>query len=336
MEPSPPPDLASYEGEDIPRLVASLPRHSPVRQLAEAVLGRTHQALDSVQPLFIALSHAAGRSWKEQLVAAWLLGQVPLTPQEQDAAANMLLDILGSRPRRRLVRGMKQGMVRAYGLVLPVFLVVALFSPELPPDFLVHFLVLSTVASACLSLPLALWEWERSADHTNRLRAMAARTLGRLHVPESVGELAGAAFDRSPGVREAAAAALHEALPTLTDAHYGMFGAQSVENLGKVLSHPNSLLVSQTLDALRKVGTSHALPYVEQVAAQGRTVRLRDKADEVLGVLRVRQQQEAEAQTLLRAGIAPPIPAQHLLRPAQGVGNTEPQQLLRASDSEYP
>jgi HEAT repeat protein len=332
MEPITPPDPAiQFEGtEAIPMLVARLSIHSPVRRLAEAVLGQTHQALDNIQPLFTTLAHPEGHSWRERLVAAWALGRVPLTPQEQDAAAGMLLDVLGSRPRVRSWRAIMQGIVLSYVSAFPFCLLGAMTQD----DFITMEVIIGTLGALLGGIPVALWWGKHQVRNANRLRAMAALTLGRLQVPESIGDLAGAAFDRSPQVREAASSALHEVLPILTSAHYGLFGAVSIENLGNVLSHPDALLVSRTLTALKNVGTSHAIPYVERVAAQGRTALLRDKAHDVLAVLRERQHQEEQAQTLMRASIAPPTPSGLLLRPAQGVSESDPQQLLRSSDLE--
>ena len=59
--------------------------------------------------------------WKEQTIAAWALGRVPLTEVQEEQAARLLADILGGRsmPRSRRWTGrLQRAALRTYGVTL--------------------------------------------------------------------------------------------------------------------------------------------------------------------------------------------------------------------------
>jgi len=120
-------------------------------------------------------------------------------------------------------------------------------------------------------------------------------------------------------------------LPLLTSEHYGLFGAESMTNLGRVLNHPDAQLVSKALSALAIVGTSHAIPAVRRALQTGRTTRLKDAARDVLAILEERQRHESRHDTLLRPTISPENPASVLVRPASSSLQPSAEVLLRTS-----
>jgi hypothetical protein len=303
-------------------LIERLKFGSPVRRIAEAIVQGTLRLDENIQPLFAALANPRGRSWREREVAAWALGQIPLDAQERDAAAGMLLDILEGANREPMGQRVGRALVR--GIPLIIFCLILDINVNPGPIFTTIFPFLWIVGSL---------QYQKGC--TNLVRARAAETLGRLRVPETVAGLATALFDRNSRVREAAAAALHEVLPTVTPNEYGLFGVNAVASLGRALNHADSLLVFKVLEALEKVGTSHAIPYVEKVAVQGRTIRLRDAAQSTLYMLQQRKQAETESQTLMRAASGPDLMVPRRIRSAEEVSETPPQQqVLQAGESE--
>ncbi len=84
----------------------------------------------------------------------------------------------------------------------------------------------------------------------------------------------------------------------------------------------------KALDALEKIGTSHAIPHVERLLKDTRSTLTRDRAQRVLNVLNSRKRREAEGKDLLRAVVTPQDPTA-LLRPAQSAAESEIEQLLR-------
>jgi hypothetical protein len=178
-------------------------------------------------------------------------------------------------------------------------------------------------------------------SRVNTVRAAAATALGRLQIPEAVGEVAAAVHDspgtrQTPGtglVREAALNALPFLLDALTTHYYGRLPDQAIANLCRLLEHPNDRLILDVLEALGRVGGGSAVEPVERVARRGRAYT-RQTAERILPVLRERQRREREAATLLRPSIAPDDPSQVLLRPAQDTGQADVNLLLRPSSGD--
>lgn len=324
--PKPPLD----EIDEVVSRLGSLAPSSPVRRAALAVM--QGEPPETIQPLIAALLDPSPKRWQEREIAAWTLGRAPLHAQDRDAAVGTLLDVL----EESVCEGPWQFWKRVAGraalptLLLILFMRMASGGPSAEDGFLA---VLFTLYCMMMAVT-AVIGWNNESTNAYRVRAAAATALGNLRAPESGGALAGVLFHRDPGLRTAAALALHQVLPALTDDHYGQVGAQSVANLGRALNHSDNQLVYRVLEALKKVGTSHAIPFVERVEQRGRTIRLRDTAADVLVVLRERQRQENQRDTLLRPAPSPDNPADILLRPARDIGETDPQLLLRPSSLE--
>ena len=86
------------------------------------------------------------------------------------------------------------------------------------------------------------------------------------------------------------------------------------------------------LRALEQIGDAKAVPVVEKVARTTRNAEVRQAAEECLLFLQQRAEQTRLEQTLLRAST--PATSDMLLRPTVSTVTTEPQQLLRASNTE--
>jgi hypothetical protein len=328
--PSPYVDSVDYS-EDILYLLQRTRRHAPVRRIAEQILHGRRNPLNAVQPLFTALANTDRSRWRERVIAAWAMGSVPMSPNERDAATSMLLEALEDPQQSTLSRAFTRTLGR-YVLALAAFsTIVSLFtSQDQWPETALNGFALLLVYTGIFGLGAASGAYMMWQKRVTTLRATAAEALGRIQAVESVGALAGALLDAREPVREAAAIALHDVLPTLTTEHYGVIGGrQTMTNLGKAIGYKDTLLAYKILEALGKVGTSACLPYVEKAAREGRTTRIRDLALEVLDTLQERQRREDEASILVRGSQSPGTSPDLLLRSVREQ-RVDGSQLLRA------
>jgi hypothetical protein len=84
------------------------------------------------------------------------------------------------------------------------------------------------------------------------------------------------------------------------------------------------------LKALEQIGDDRAVLYLEALTGS-RDTAIREAAVACLPFLKARAEQHRLSQTLLRASNAADTTPEHLLRPARGTGETDPQQLLRVA-----
>jgi len=267
------------------------------------------ERIESIQPLHNTLKDPNPKRWRERIAAAWTLGRAPLGPEESDAAAGILMNVLENEFRERsltkLVRWTVRTALSAFLIsYLGVMTLYGVAEPHWLDELAVVFSVIG-IGALPLALPLqSIFEKGRN----DRVRAAAARALGHRGHVESVGPLSGCLFDSSLLVRQASAESLHDLLPRLRDEDFGILGADSVSKLGRALTDSDGSLVVKSLDALEKVGTSHAIPHVERLLKDTRSTLTRDRAQRVLDVLISRKRREAEGKDLLRAVVTPPDP----------------------------
>lgn len=290
---------------DVGTLLTQFRGASPVRSIAEGVLGNTHQPHTSNLPLFSALANDSPNHWREQVVAAWALARVPLETQERDAAAGMLLESLERDCEDTLWERSLRGLLWGYGFMLPICLICSLMicapgSGVEWADVFPKMLFITGAWASVLTVPICLAYGRVNAAHNNLLRAAAAESLGRLNVIESIGPLAEKLFDASVPVREASAHALIELLPRLRDSDIGALEPEAIARLAEALTHPNTLVVLKVLEALNKVGSGSTLAAVDRLAREGKTSQLRESARQVAAVLEERRRREREARHLMR------------------------------------
>lgn len=300
------------------QLLSQCQATSPVRNIVEAVLAGNTSVATSNLALFSALANGATHQWREQVVAAWALGRVTLDSQERDAAAGMLLDNLERDESESAWERFLRGLFWGYGIMFPVSLIVSILLcsgdgrlewADVFPKLLFTLGSFTSVFTAPFCLIYGHVEQSRQA----LLRAASAEALGRLRVIESIGPLAEALFDTDPTVNEAAASALLQILPQLTEEDYGLISHHSLRRLTGALAHPNSLVVFKVLEALRKIGTGSALPAVERLVRDGKTRNLQETARQVVAVLEERRRREKESLHLIRATAAPAQSGDELL-----------------------
>jgi HEAT repeat protein len=285
------------EAERFGALARRLSPHSAVRIAAESLLSGSEMRPDQIEALFSALTRASRVHWRERLVAAWCLGRVPLKELEREAAAGTLLSLLETSTHNgpTIV-----GRIWAiYGLLFPLVLMFDINSNPGPV-----FVTIWTVAAIAASMFAAPVLHAMGRD-TFTVRSAAAMSLGHLRVAEAIGPLARAVNDRDPHVRDAASAALHEALPMLSAEHFGRLSTDAIGAIAALLKHADNLLVFKALDALEKVGTASAISAVDALRNRARMSSLQQRAADVLEVLRERKRLEDQGKTLLRPMTGP-------------------------------
>jgi hypothetical protein len=327
-------------------LLHRLRRDPLIRQVLS--LQKTRHSLpdDTCDALIATLIKPSEALWRHRLVAIWALERAELRPGQTAAAAEALCIALENRQVSAAVR-LRRRFGRAFvctalwvgaalfcSLVLAVLSIFIMESDSGTLGLLLagsYVPVIGALLVTPLVFPLScLTDWVHTAD----VREAAARTLGILGVPESVGALSGALSDSCCAVSRAAEAALPPALHSLTAEHYGRLRADTVPNLCRVVQRgPAPMrLALDLLAALEHVGDGRAVAPIQSVAMRGASPRLREAAARILPTLLKRQKQENEREMLLRGATMPDAAPDILLRPATAnAPDTAPELLLRAS-----
>lgn len=299
------PLLRAGETDELLGLVRRLRRGSAIRVIADDALNGRPLRPGDANIIIETAENQRRTGWRERAAAILLIGKVrEWHPEHRERAASALAGLL------RAPQYTAPGCIYALGI---------------------YFLHTFFIA-------YALWADSRA----NRLRAMAAASLGPLRVPDSVSALAKAVYDRksfwrSIGVRKvrrAAVAALPEALTSLTPDQYARLPFDTVPNLCRLLRHANEPLILAALEALANVGGGSAIRLVERAARKGRTAAIREAAERVLPRIQERRQQELNPQRLLRPADTPGRADSVLLRPATGAPAGEEALLHRPSVAE--
>lgn len=330
------------QAKHIRSLIKRLSPECPLRRLASSILTTGPQPIPTVQPLVSELTSFSIQRWKERTTAEWLLSQAVLTPEQHEDCFQALQHAVevGIEPLknekwvwrwfRRVVRlnvglfllfifclllsGIDEFLID-YGLGMTEIVLIALFLINL---------LLSPITIA-LS---AGYDATYNSDHRRPLYFTVA-ALGHLARPESIGVLAAAVCYSD--LHQAATPALAKAINSVTSEHYGQLGAQTVSKLCRAIDKvEDETLTLALLETLGKIGDGQAIYTVEEMVEKGQTARLRDTAAYILPILYARKEQEAHSAMLLRCALPATSASDQLLRPAEGVDHTEPQQLLRA------
>lgn len=332
--------LCAEEVAELETLCQYLGHRSPVREIAQEVLHQHELRSRGFSRLKSVLENPSVAVWRQQIASLWILSHATLEPFWKTISGGTLHKILQRRLPADTKRMDRAGM-RLVGITLLADVLIGLNVAEAGELFgMLPLLFTGTMAVlAPLIIPASLMYDD---SRLNRVRAAAATALGHLRLPESVSILAASVYDSPRGeqttgchrVRQAAARALPEVLAALTSEHYGRLPAETVPNLCRLLHHPSTALVRDVLEALEKVGDGRAVQPVERLIQRGRNEAICARAEAILPALLERQRQEQAPHVLLRPTCKPETPSAHLLRPAQGTVESQPQQLLRASESD--
>jgi hypothetical protein len=346
------PDCSEHELKEVHDLLKRL-RRSSMRKTIQAVLRGEALSPEAMSSLFHVLQDQDDRKWQERILAAWALRHLQLHPGLKEKAADILQAIIATPHEfdAQRTNHIVTWVFKVLGVITAVeFIGLLLSTPRLPDDFLflpfgLVILFLITIVSGFLPvllLTIPIYQAVNATRH-NLVRAVAATSLGKLGLRQSVPTVVAAACGREQRtvgagpVRKAALATLPSLLATLTTEDYGQFGSQVVPDLCRLLRQSSDDIVLSALEALGKIGDGQAVDPVERLARDTKEKGLllvQEAAERILPVLRQRQQEENNPRVLLRAAYAPAAPADTLLRPAQGVPEAEPQVLLRPSAQE--
>ncbi len=307
----------------MPGLLVKFDRQSPVLHIVESLLYSNSQPPDSIQPLFSALANYQPRYWHERVVAAWALGRMHLNEQEHDAAASMLLGILAEDDSQTMAHSVWVGLNWSLWTVLSASMLMAAAN-LIDQEIIFQFVGATAMCASTLTVPIAIHAGRNRTRRNHIQRAAAAEALGRLRSIASLEALADALFDDSIKVRESAALALRLILPDLGPRDYGKFEPSAVHALGRVLDTSDVLLVFTALEAIEKIGTPAAMPYVSRIVKTGQTPMVRDLAQRVLMTLEGRKRRQGDAEQLGRPVITAREAAQHeLLRATASVSDDD-------------
>ena len=342
--PDSPADISFKEAQQAEKIIRRLRRGNPVRKLARDVMNR--RPVSDIETLFTSLGDTA-RPAQEREIAAWTLGWTLLDTVQQAQATALLRDVLEGEqapdPRR-----FQRLAARTLAVGLPLTLVCLLiiqqatfnnywsiqfefrdmfagYEQQSARMFFFWACVQGLVFALLCVAPVSLLQSHRGSS---RVRASAAVALGRLQSVDALGALSTALHDHSARVRLAAASALKNILPLLTNLHYGQLGVHVIPNLCRALRQDDELLALHILSALEQVGDGQAMQSVEQMVTNGRTERVRNLAARVLPVLQERRRQEKSSQMLLRAS-APLAPGGDMLLRAVVAPSSAPAQEAR-------
>jgi hypothetical protein len=341
-------ELANIEErKEITHLARRLPRHNAVRQIAFGLLEGRSVDGETRKPLVSALLTPDETRWRERAVAAWAVGQIPLNGPERLEMAGLLGRIVTNRqlgPSDRLVM---RAVLRTVLSGLTALLLYSLFDfshwgigvlfPGMVNSgidlFISIIMILFFVGILILSLTMPFSSFFVDACCNNSVRCHAARSLGRLKDPLSIGVLATAAMFFSDSIGYVSMRELRRILPLLTPEQYGQHDRETVPALCKLLiaHHVHPAIVPSIVEALGKIGDGRAVKPVEKIAKSAAGTPLGEAAERVLPILRERQQRENDPLRLVRAASAPSDFTNHLLRPAQDSGSSEARLLLRSS-----
>lgn len=338
------------ETREIASALRSQRRNRRLQEVVQSVLDSQPLSEEAVDYLLHLLTLAASpRRRNEYRIAAWALARTSLSPAQREIAVQTLCGIVECSLPEIALRSQKVLRNNLVASAVLTFLPAAVFIFSFDQRYWLtltiaelFWIVGGTLAWYALlfSLFQAFSALRGGSMLKEGVRIEAAIALQRMRAPESVGPLAKAVMDTNPNVYRAAAYALGETLPALTEEHYGQLGADAVPNMCRILGIKG--LISDAayeepfylalLDALEKVGDGRAVRYVERVRQNGWTAELRSAAERVLPTLLARREKEDDFGMLLRGSTLPLEPAESLLRPASAHAENAPEQLLRPVD----
>ena len=316
----------------IVRLMKRVSRRSLLRRVIDGKTGAISSSSESASNLICLLNTTPETKWRERLVAAMALRYVPIAPEEESAAAQALGRTLQTEYMGRIAAATIRMGLCSLTAIASIIVSALLYDSS---GLLLRIGYAFCIASGLLMLatPVVCFMsplWDTVVNEEVQIAAI--RTMNHLHLAESVGALAKAAYGQKCFSR-GAHQALIQLLPTLIEAHYGRLPNDATPELCALLldSDTSEHLIMLTVEAIGKVGDGRAVEPMQTFAQTARTPKLREMAETILPILTARREQENASTTLLRHSSAPPIAASQLLRAASASAATPPEQLLRPS-----
>ncbi len=220
----------------------------------------------------------------------------------------------------------------------------------LEPEFYIKFVELlgvlatvSTLISICLlpaSIPMVSIY---SRDRNDEARAMAAKALLHQNALEALPEILEGSLYKAWSVQEECRETLHSFLPQINEANQDVMPANSETLLSRIILTTYDIKHGTVIvDYLEKFGQGSSrdamIKHLRELCGDygGSLTELeayKAKVENLLAILRERQNQNNTRQELLRHSSIPTTQANQLLRPAADSQTAPVEQLLRASNS---
>jgi hypothetical protein len=291
--------ISPVEAERVQRFVKRLRKDDPLRGVADALLAGVHPPDDSAQIAFEALQRRSTTNAVKG-VASWCLGLIPLSDADARQASTHLAAVLADRP------GHSVGCLLAAGCIF--FYILLLMAPI----------------------------YAAMDTQKNRIREMAAISLGRLGRRDNIGDLIDAVTEMPNStavadkqVRFAAAYGLQLMLQNLPHGGFGALNEDGLRSVAQLLREPEDARHVPVLEILRTTGGPKALPPLEKFVRKATDPVLREMAGAAIEMITQRKELHAQRASLLRPSEEPQSDPTRLLRPT-GTAASEPENLLRA------
>ncbi len=247
--------------------------------------------------------------------------------ERQQAQADLQALIAGDIKRLNRIRKLEMVFVTIYGLLyIPAVMFGTLPGHGFVRDYSIFF------SCGFIGVLYLFSQW----------KSRVARNIAVLDIPQAIGPLI-EVYATSQLLRNARfKGMLIQMLPRLQATDTILLTSQQRKCLYRCLSNDEYFpyygrfwgadLKIAILKALEQIGDEKAVPHVEKLARTARNPQVRFAAQECLPYVQQRAEHARVEQTLLRAGTQPDA-LDTLLRPVVSSAPTEPQQLLRASNT---
>ncbi len=332
-------------------------RHgSPVRAAAEQILRAEPVDNAGLGALTSAVLQRSIVKWRERVVAAWCLAECDMSEEaREDALEALRVLVIGKGffcNLEWIELSVARGVLVAAAIIAPLKLASVSFWPEELGGAMGALLVWtatvvigSLLAAPLAALPMLVYSRIRESANLYYAMAEAARTLGRLSDPLSVGLLARAASHRNVPFAQAAREALPSALAAVRQEHYAQLPLDATPAMCELLYSPDRQDAIPVLYALGRAGDGRAAGPVRWLIDSARTqlVLGHDAAareveqavvsagESVLPILEERLRLETDSARLLRPASPESDESLVLLRPAGAANAVPEEQLLRPS-----
>ncbi len=319
-------------------LLADIVLNDPSARVRELAIGALRADGSTALPALLrALKN--GTNWRREGVQALIALLPQLDPQGQaqgGLSAALLTQVLADRLPRRSSRYTQNARrnVTAVMLVLLAGLALSVALPRTP----IALVIACAIGIGVLHTQITrdgrsrIGSDERSARVD--LHGSARDALLKLPDIRLLPQLLELSFGRPRrGGWSEARGVLKRLLWTVTPADAGSLSVAG-DRLSDGLRTSEPDLTRAVLYAIEQIGSSRHIAPVRHLIRWSAVPELRDAARRILPVLEERLRAERTADTLVRAGEAPPDSAGTLLRPSIGHADPKPEELLRAETGE--
>ena len=323
--------------DKIAKTIRSMRTDSPLRPQAERILADPDSAIiDDLQPVLSAFNRRGLRLRRDRIVALWIISNTNWTTEQKTALA----EFLSKRVDKELKRGKSgRGAVRWFGRAMVVSLLGLYvfccrtrnyYTLAEMVEYWYAWIILAvfvTVVGSIVTLPISMW---LDIWRTRNYRPMLD-SLGNIGNPACLGTIATALSCRP--LQSSAEAAFLKVASRLSADDYGTLPSDTTPALCWGLMSGEGYMTLPILKALLLIGDGRAIATVKHIRRYPRNQETANTAQELLVVLRKREEESTAPTQLLRASSIEERVQEELLRPAVEENNDCSGLLLRASEA---